>query len=120
MNDQEIIDNAPEGAAIFSDAEDLYVKWVKPLTGIYKKEGDKYGLLYWHENLKEWEYVWGVYAGRLLGSSRSLADIKRIIELEANQVRAETLIFELHEQVYDSSYLDEQVKLYEALKEPKP
>ncbi len=43
----------------------------------------------------------------------------KIRELEANQERAETLISELHEQVYDSEYLDNQVELYEALKEPK-
>jgi hypothetical protein len=52
-------------------------------------------------------------------SLRSLADIKRIVDLEANQERAEKLISELHEQVYDSEYLDNQVELYEALKEPK-
>jgi hypothetical protein len=40
---------------------------------------------------------------------------KRIVELEANQERAEKLIFELHEQVYDSEYLDNQVELYEAI-----
>jgi predicted RNase H-like nuclease (RuvC/YqgF family) len=39
----------------------------------------------------------------------------KIRELEANQDRAEKLIFELHEQVYDSEYLDNQVKLYESL-----
>jgi Trm5-related predicted tRNA methylase len=44
---------------------------------------------------------------------------KRIVELQANQERAEKLIFELHEQVYDSEYLDNQVELYEALKEPR-
>jgi hypothetical protein len=44
---------------------------------------------------------------------------KRIVELEINQIRAERLIFELHEQVHDSSYLDGQVELYEALKESK-
>ena len=82
MNNQEIIDNAPEGAMIFSDAENAYVKWVKPLTGIYKKEGDKYGILYWDEKFKEWDYIHAVYAAKLLSSSRSLADIKRIVELE--------------------------------------
>jgi uncharacterized coiled-coil protein SlyX len=45
--------------------------------------------------------------------------VERIVELEANQTRAETLISELHEQVYDSEYLDNQVELYEALKGPK-
>ena len=49
-----------------------------------------------------------------------LAMTKRIVELETNQIRAEKLISELHEQVYDSAYLDEQVELYEELKEPKP
>jgi hypothetical protein len=50
---------------------------------------------------------------------RSLADIKRITLLETQQARAETLIYELHEQVYDSPYLDNKVGLYEALKESK-
>ena len=59
------------------------------------------------------------YLNNPFKANRSIADIKRILELEANQERAEKLIFELHEQVYDSEYLDNQVELYEALKEPK-
>ena len=50
------------------------------------------------------------YIDRLLG---------KIAELEANKVRAETLISELYEQVYDNLYLDKRVELYEALKETK-
>ena len=44
---------------------------------------------------------------------------KRIAELETLRARAEILIHELHEQVYDSPYLDNKVGLYEALKETK-
>jgi hypothetical protein len=44
---------------------------------------------------------------------------KRIVELETQQARAEILIHELHEQVYDNRYLDNRVRLYEVLKEPK-
>ena len=35
-----------------------------------------------------------------------------IAELEANQARAEILILELHNQVYDNKYLDNRVSLY--------
>ena len=35
-----------------------------------------------------------------------------IAELEANQSRAEILILELHNQVYDNKYLDNRVSLY--------
>ncbi len=44
---------------------------------------------------------------------------KRIVELETQQARAEILIHELHEQVYDNRYLDNRVRLYEVLKERK-
>ena len=44
---------------------------------------------------------------------------ERIAELEANQGRANKLITELHEQVYDSSYLDDCVDLYFSLIEDK-
>jgi hypothetical protein len=90
MNNQEIIDNAPDWA----DTHRKLLDYPDCTTYVDNKYEDKL--------------------------DRSLADIKRIVELEGNQVRAEKLIFELHEQVYESSYLDEQVKLYEALKEPKP
>ena len=36
----------------------------------------------------------------------------QIAELEANQARAEILILELHNQVYDKKYLDNRVSLY--------
>jgi hypothetical protein len=45
--------------------------------------------------------------------------VKRIVELETQQARAEILIHELHEQVYDNRYLDNRVRLYEVLKERK-
>jgi hypothetical protein len=45
--------------------------------------------------------------------------VERIAELETQRARAEILIHELHEQVYDSPYLDNRVGLYEALKETK-
>jgi hypothetical protein len=41
----------------------------------------------------------------------------KIKEIEANQVKAESLIVALHEQVYDNSHLDKQVELYFTLKE---
>jgi hypothetical protein len=90
MNNQEIIDNAPDWA----DTHRKLLDYPDCTTYVDNKYEDKL--------------------------DRSLADIKRIVELEGNLVRAEKLMFELHEQVYDNSYLDEQVKLYEALKEPKP
>jgi len=49
--------------------------------------------------------------------SRSLTDIRRIVELEANQVRAETLINELHMQIFPSNYMDNRVCLYKAITE---
>ena len=52
--------------------------------------------------------------GKLLDSAA-----ERIAELETLRARAEILIHELHEQVYDSPYLDNKVGLYEALKETK-
>jgi hypothetical protein len=42
---------------------------------------------------------------------------KKILEFEANQVKAKALIIALHEQVYDNSHLDKQVELYFALKD---
>jgi len=40
-----------------------------------------------------------------------------IAELEKELGRAETVMAELHEQVYDNTFLDNRVKLYFALKE---
>ena len=80
--DQEIIDNAPEGAMVFSDIESVYVKWLKLQTGIYKIPDEKYGILYWDQKFKEWDHTGPIYAAKLLCSSRSLADIERIVELE--------------------------------------
>jgi hypothetical protein len=105
MNNQEIIDNAPEGAEftssmgyLWNDNEDWF---------IYGATTEEWNHLFFHEySFSDWKI-------------RSLADIKRIVELEANQERAEKLIFELHEQVYDSKYLDGQVELYETLKGSK-
>jgi hypothetical protein len=74
------------------------------------------GMLSAHTAAKEMPYG----SNMTISASLVIEMVKRIVELEGNQVRAEKLIFELHEQVYESSYLDEQVKLYEALKEPKP
>jgi hypothetical protein len=79
MNNQEIIDNAPDGATHINAIG----------TTLFRD--------------KE-------------GGIRSLSDIKRIVELETQQARAEMLIFDLYEQVYDNEYLDEQVKLYDELK----
>jgi hypothetical protein len=79
MNNQEIIDNSPEGATHINAIG----------TTLFRDKED------------------GI---------RSLADIKRIVELETQQARSEMLIFELYEQVYDNEYLDEQVKLYDELK----
>jgi hypothetical protein len=117
MNNQEIIDNAPEGAMIFSDAENVYVKWVKPLTGIYKKDNDKYGFLYWDEKFKEWDYAGTIYTAKILFASRSLADIKRIVELE----KALNKLIDRAQQVdswesFPDSWIDEA---YEALKGSK-
>ncbi|MFT5760519.1 MAG: hypothetical protein ACI9LM_005306 [Alteromonadaceae bacterium] len=41
----------------------------------------------------------------------------KIAEIEANQVKAESLIVALHEQVYDNSHLDKQVELYFTLED---
>jgi hypothetical protein len=89
MKDQEIVDNAP----VWADTHRKLLDYPDLTTYVDNGRDDKL--------------------------DRSLADIKRIVDLEANQERAEKLISELHEQVYDSEYLDNQVELYEALKEPK-
>ncbi len=94
MNNQDIIDNAPDDATHI-DGEDDFCK-------------DGYYLGYTSRRWIPSDYVVG---------SRSIADIKRIVELETQQARAEILIHELHEQVYDNRYLDNRVRLYEVLKE---
>ena len=95
MTDQDILDNAPEGAS------------VSDITGQYFDEYNNHlnSRGFWSE--KDTSPI----------SPRSLVDIKRIIELEANQMRAETVITELHGEVYDSPYLDNRVALYFAIKE---
>lgn len=81
MDDQKILGNASKGAIIFSDVESVYIKWLKPQTGIFENHEGKYGILYWDEKFKEWDNVGAIYAAKLLCSSRSLADIKELVEL---------------------------------------
>lgn len=94
MTDQEIIDSAPEGAS------------VSDITGQYFDEYNNHlnSQGFWSE--KDTSPI----------SPRSLVDIKRIIELESNQMRAETVITELHVDGA-SPYLDNRVALYFAIKE---
>jgi hypothetical protein len=89
MTDQKILDNAPEGAIIFSDVESVYIKWLKPQTGIFENHEGKYGILYWDEKFKEWDNVGAIYAAKLLCSSRSLADIKELVELRKANAEVE-------------------------------
>jgi hypothetical protein len=117
MSNKEILDNALEGAMIFSDVESVYIKWIKPQTGIFENHEGKYGILYWDEKFKEWDNVGAIYAAKLLCSSRSLADIKRIIELE----NALDKLIDRAQQVdswesFPESWIDEA---YKSLKEPK-
>jgi hypothetical protein len=58
-----------------------------------------------------------LYGEEVTGIIHNLEE--RIVELETQQARAEILIHELHEQVYDNRYLDNRVRLYEVLKERK-
>jgi hypothetical protein len=103
MNNQEIIYNAPDLIYThYSESQSIYIKSNFDAGYTFKTSGKT-----------------GAWIGSKLGLTRSLSDIKRIVELEANQERAEMLIFQLYEQVYDNEYLDNQVELYEALKEPK-
>jgi hypothetical protein len=103
MKEQEIIDKSNHIAC--NDATSVSA------TGLFLQK--PFGITYFYsEDGKEWLKT----DAAIFANSRSIADIKRIAELEANQERAEKLIFELHEQVYDSEYLDNQVELYEALK----
>jgi hypothetical protein len=97
MNNQEIIDNAPDLATHIDN------------------EGDYWLMSSGHsvETFMEPDWVFCSPQEPL----QSLADIKRIVELETQQARAEILIHELHEQVYDNKYLDNRVRLYEVLKE---
>jgi hypothetical protein len=96
MKDQEIIDNAPDLATHIDN------------------EGDYWLMSSGHsvETFMEPDWVFCSPQEPL----QSIADIKRIVELENQQARAEMLIFELYEQVYDNEYLDVQVKLYYELK----
>jgi hypothetical protein len=98
MNNQEIIDNAPEGTTHI-DCE-----------GYLDADNNSY----WNITKGKW---YAMCELTLEGDIQSLADIKRIVELETQQARAEILIHELHEQVYDNRYLDNRVRLYEVLKE---
>jgi hypothetical protein len=105
MNNQEIIDNEPDEATHFDRFGDYQklnkdgesYQWTKMIGGNYN---------WWPEK-------------PIVADIRSLADIRRIVELETQQARAEILIHELHEQVYDNKYLDNRVRLYEVLKERK-
>jgi hypothetical protein len=105
MNDQDIITKPPKGS---THTETL------ASTKVYYLKKDTSGMGYFVYLDGEWTTSMAV-----TGFIRSLADIKRIIELETQQARAEILIHELHEQVYDNRYLDNRVRLYEVLKEPK-
>ena len=102
MSNQEILDNAPEGATHVNH-KNKYFWFDGDNQFIYKPKTDEWLMTFYHENK--------------LDLVRSLADIKRIVKLEARQVRADELIVELHKQVYGSPYLDNKVGLYKALKE---
>jgi hypothetical protein len=95
MDDQKIIDDAPEGAMMFSDVESVYIKWLKPQAGIFENHGVKYGILYWDEKFKEWDYVGAISAAKLLCSSRLLADIKELVELRNEKAELKKTIKEL-------------------------
>ena len=91
MTDQEILDNAPEGATIYSDFDESYIKWLKPLTGIYANPNDKYGFLVWNEKFGDWNHIAFPRIQTLI-SARSLSDIRKIAEFEKEQILSDCLV----------------------------
>jgi hypothetical protein len=95
MENQKILDSAPKGATHYE-----CVEYMRNICD------------------DEWEY-WSKAGGwqdtHPESETRSLEDIRRIVELEAYQVRAETLINELHMQIFPTSYMDNRVMLYKAI-----
>jgi hypothetical protein len=99
MNNQEIIDNAPEGATHIDNC------------GFYLKAG-KSGFMAPDNLSNDWDYEYSNHS-----EVSSLADIKRIVELE----KALDKLIDRAQQVdswesFPESWIDEA---YEALKEPK-
>ena len=107
MIDQEILDNAPESATHWNECN--YMRY-NPNSG---------GWHFYDKTTSEWLYTYtnDLVNLAIAGDIRSLEDIRCIVKLEANQVRAETLINELHMQIFPSSYMDNRVCLYKAITE---
>jgi hypothetical protein len=98
MNNQEILDNAPEGT---THTETL------ASTRIYYLKKDANGMGYSVYLTNEWRTSMAVS-----GFIRSLADIKRIIELE----KESDFLYEIACELTNPEWLSSQLK---ALKEPK-
>ena len=103
MNNQEIIDNAPEGATHIEDNSNLYIKVLPRVTSTIFND-------WFIFEIDQWIII-DTYNVLLM---RSLADIKRIVELE----KALDKIIDRAQQVdgwesFPESWIDEA---YEALK----
>lgn len=119
MDDQKIIDSAPEGAAevCFIRGEAIYnIYPFKPIRSL----ADIKELVELRKDNAKLELTCKGRANSINEMSNMISELQKAnAELEANQARAETLIFQLYEQVYDNPCLDKQVELYEALKADK-
>ena len=113
MKDQEIIDNAPEGAV-------SYTEFVEVKLNTYaKKWGGEH--VFWDERLKTWTHD-GWEQSSSKANFRSLADIKRIVELEASLARSQTFIKCHIEKWKDCIELQPSLQVLAMVlpKEPKP
>jgi hypothetical protein len=102
MNNQEIIDNAPEGATHIEDNSNLYIKVLPRVTSTIFND-------WFIFEIDQWIII-DTYNVLLM---RSLADIKRIVELE----KESDFLYEIACESTNPEWLSSQLK---ALKEDKP
>ena len=77
MNNQEILDNAPEGAT-------LYAEFIQSNLNTYaQKWGDEFR--FWDTELNEWAFDGWWLQSSAKANFRSMSDIKRIAELESER-----------------------------------
>ena len=80
MNNQEILDNAPEGAT-------LYAEFIQSNLNTYaQKWGGEFR--FWDAELNEWAFEGWWLQSSAKANFRSLADIERITELEKQTVES--------------------------------